>query len=328
MPKHGVTTFLEALESDCATFFDLVPDLLVCTDRGGNIMRVNRSFEQALGRTRAEMYGSALMQIVMADDLSRFIRAFRYPDPDNPETFRLLHKAHGVVTCRLLRWARRPSGRSFIVMRRAMNNEIDHELRSAIAMMRTAIDVLSDIRDKLNTQGTPTPPARVLFGSPCSGVLNASNVWGLDWFDATGFAVVYPGGLHTGADLNRPSYLDSGANVFAAADGVVRFAGNVKGWQGDVVVIEHTLEDGAHVWTRYAHVTRDVGIAAGVSIKRGQVLGVIGDYNKDGVKGDHLHFDVCRIDLGVKPGDWPGSDKARVLRDYIEPAAWLRERSK
>lgn len=118
MPKHGVTTFLETFESDCATFFDLVPDLLVCTDSRGNVTRVNRSFERALGRTRAEMYGSALMQIVMVDDLLKFFRVFRHPDSDNPETFRLLHKDHGVVTCRLMRWVIRHD-RSFIVLRRA-----------------------------------------------------------------------------------------------------------------------------------------------------------------------------------------------------------------
>jgi len=205
-----------------------------------------------------------------------------------------------------------------------VSNEIDHELRSAIALMRTAIDVLTDIRAKLDAQNAP----RLLFGSPCSGVLGASNIWGLDWFNATEFAAAYSGGLHTGVDLNRPNYADSGANVFAAADGVVRFAGSVKGWQGDVVTIEHALEDGAHVWTRYAHITRDTGIVAGLAIKRGQVLGIIADYNRDGPKGDHVHFDVALIDLGAKPGDWPGQDKARLLRDYIDPAKLLLERSK
>lgn len=201
-------------------------------------------------------------------------------------------------------------------------NQID----AMIAQLRVVIDELIDMKKAQQT--------RVLFGSPVTGKIIgvAGNPYGGDWFDATGFAKLYNAsgvaGYHTGVDLNRPDYLDSGANVFAPADGAVRFAGIVKGWQGDVVVIEHTLEDGAHVWTRCAHITRDAGIVAGMPIGRGQLIGVIADYNHDGPKGDHLHFDICRIDLGARPGDWPGQDKARVLANYIDPAAWLLERSR
>lgn len=77
---------------------------------------MNRSFEQALGYMRAEMYGKGLMSVVMSDDLLKFIQAFTR-DKDR-EPFRLLHKDHGVVTCRLMRWSVRHE-RSFIVMRRA-----------------------------------------------------------------------------------------------------------------------------------------------------------------------------------------------------------------
>lgn len=208
-----------------------------------------------------------------------------------------------------------------------MTNGLDHKLKALKALAQALMDSIDDAIGSL----APTP--RVLFCSPVSGKIIGipGNPYGGDWFEATGFAKLYntsgASGYHTGNDLNRPNYLDSGANVFAPADGVVRFAGTVKGWQGDVVVIEHTLEDGARVWTRCAHITRDAGLVAWLSIKRGQLLGVIADYNRDGQKGDHLHFDVARIDLGAKPGDWPGQDKARLLRDYIDPAAWLLERS-
>ena len=59
---------------------------------------------------------------------------------------------------------------------------------------------------------------------------------------------------------------------------------------------------------------------------RGTQIGVIADYNQNGPKGDHLHYDVARrIDLGKKPADWPGIDQARVLRDYINPLEWHTE---
>ena len=32
-----------------------------------------------------------------------------------------------------------------------------------------------------------------------------------------------------------------------------------------------------------------------------------------------MHFDAARIDLGVKPTDWPGADLSRLLRDYYDP---------
>lgn len=193
---------------------------------------------------------------------------------------------------------------------------MNHAIDAMKAQLRVVIDELEDLK-KAQT------PARLVFGSPCSGVLNASNVWGLDWFDATGFAVVYPGGLHTGADLNRPNYTDSNQPVFAAADGQVVFAGTVKGWQGQVVVLKHWLEDGQVVWTRYAHI-RDVCQAE--AVRRGDVIGYIADYNVDGPRGDHLHFDIARIDLGERPGDWPGMDRERLMKAYLNPVEWLKAR--
>ena len=195
---------------------------------------------------------------------------------------------------------------------------------SAIAVLKTAIDVLTDVRARIGAT------ARVVFVSPVTGQVGTANCpYGGDWFDATGYARLYnssgTAGYHSGADLNRPNYRDSGAAVFAAAAGRVVFDGRVPGWQGEVVVIEHRLEDGAFIWTRYAHIVRNLTMVNG-QVERGQSLGVIADYNLDGAKGDHLHFDVARIDLGARPGDWPGMDRARLLADYIDPAAWLLER--
>jgi murein DD-endopeptidase MepM/ murein hydrolase activator NlpD len=173
-----------------------------------------------------------------------------------------------------------------------------------------------------------TPPARLLFAPPTTGVKSSTpNVWGLDWFDATGYTVPYGdlGHYHTGADLNRPNFADAGSQIHAAANGRVVFSGTVPAWQGQVVVVKHLLEDGAFVWTRYAHI-RDV-VPIGQVVKRGDRLGVIADYTPAGVKGDHLHFDIARINLGEKPGDWPGKDKARVISDYIEPVQWLKDRA-
>lgn len=196
----------------------------------------------------------------------------------------------------------------------------------AQSLAQQTAQVLANARE----MGQPAP-ARVLFGSPVTGQIEpAVTPWGGDWFDATGFAVRYTAtgtpAFHTGADLNRPNYADSGAPVYAAADGLVVFNGIVPGWQGEVVVVGHTLEDGSKVWTRYAHIIRVSTFKS--EVKRGEVIGTIADYAPKGPSGDHLHFDVARIDLGAKPGDWPGLDIERLKRDYLEPAVWIRERGR
>lgn len=148
-----------------------------------------------------------------------------------------------------------------------------------------------------------------------------ANAWSGGWWDATGFANYYTAvrpSYHTGADLNSGNGADLGQPVFASADGVVVFAGAVKDWQGEMIVIAH--KDG--VWTRYAHM-QNLRVAKGQRVDRGQQIGEIGDYKPVGAAADHLHFDVAKIDLGVTPGDWPGLDLARLKRDYVDPKAWI-----
>lgn len=178
-------------------------------------------------------------------------------------------------------------------------------------------------------------PARLLFGSPVTGQIETGeNVWGVTdgraWWDASPFGKLYgdKGHYHPAADLNLDGFRDAGRPVYAAADGVVRYAGKVSGWQGEVVVIEHVLEDGLHVWTQYAHIDRAQDVVEGLTVKRGAVLGHIADYTPKGPSGDHLHYAVARIDLGKNPGDWPGSDLARVKSDYFRTADFQRARSR
>lgn len=202
-------------------------------------------------------------------------------------------------------------------------------LSEAIALINTATAQVQHACDVLaGMAGTGAkPPERLLFCSPVTGKIELLTPWGGDWFDATGYATYYTASgapaYHTGCDLNRPNFADSGASVYAAADGEVVFSGEVKGWQGQVVIIRHRLESGELVWTRYAHVDR---AAQPSHVQRGDMIAVIADYNKDGAKGDHLHFDIAWLDLGDVPGDWPGLDVERLKRNYIDPDKWLRER--
>jgi murein DD-endopeptidase MepM/ murein hydrolase activator NlpD len=98
-------------------------------------------------------------------------------------------------------------------------------------------------------------------------------------------------GFHTGVDLTA----HSGAPVFAAAAGSVKFVGAMSGY-GRNVVIDHG--DGYTTW--YAHLSRFVnGLHPGDQIAQGQRIGSVG---RTGVAtGPHLHFEVRMNDQPVDP---------------------------
>lgn len=173
---------------------------------------------------------------------------------------------------------------------------------------------------------------RVIFDSPVGTAAEraGAKLWPGAWYDATGYAKRYeikPGvwHYHTGADLNLPGYADVKAPVYAAADGEVVFVGVGTGTWGKLVVIKHTLEDGSQVWSRHAHLG-DWQVAMKQRIKRGEQIGIVGDFAPVGPPGDHHHFDIAKIDLGAKPSDWPGADLQRVIRDYHPPLEFIEAR--
>lgn len=155
-------------------------------------------------------------------------------------------------------------------------------------------------------------------------------IWPGQWFDATGYATWYeirPGvtQAHTGSDLNLNSPTwdsDRGMPVHAASDGVVTYARLVPSpstW-GRLVVIDH----GHGVCTRYAHMATML-VSEGDTVACGDIIGTIGGAAYG--LANHLHFDISvNGRLLTHPTDWPGTDRARVLRDYADPKAFLAER--
>lgn len=138
------------------------------------------------------------------------------------------------------------------------------------------------------------------------------------WIAATEYAQHYNAtgkwAYHTGLDmnLNTPKFdADAHSPVYAAGDGQIVFAGKLAVW-GMVICIQHD----ATMWTRYAH-GESLQVQAKQWVRRGDQLCRVG--NADGRYPYHLHYDMARIDLKKKPGDWPGNDLQRVLRDYYSP---------
>lgn len=95
--------------------------------------------------------------------------------------------------------------------------------------------------------------------------------------------------MHRGLDFKGPT----GSDIYAAADGVVKFVGR-KGGYGNTVEIRH----GNGVITRYAHMSR-FNAKVGDQVSAGDRIGAIGSTGRS--TGPHLHFEVRINDRAVNP---------------------------
>jgi murein DD-endopeptidase MepM/ murein hydrolase activator NlpD len=85
---------------------------------------------------------------------------------------------------------------------------------------------------------------------------------------------------HDGLDLRARH----GDPIFAARDGVVRFAGTMRGY-GMTVIVDH----GGGVSSLYAHASA-IYVRAGERVERGAVIGAVGATGN--ATGPHLHFEI------------------------------------
>lgn len=138
-----------------------------------------------------------------------------------------------------------------------------------------------------------------------------------------------PPAEHPGLDLNLVGTAgneDLGYPVVAIADGVVAAARTYPVW-GNIVLIEHP-ELAEHLGmpylaSQYAHLAH-MCVAPGQRVWAGEPVGSIGRGDRRRPYLAHLHFEVRRAKL---PADnWYASDKAAILRDYLDPAVFLAER--
>lgn len=164
-----------------------------------------------------------------------------------------------------------------------------------------------------------TPPER-----------QGEKVWPEGWTDAAPYAQLYLVGTpreayHTGADLNYGSpYEDKALPVYAPASGIVIFAAWLRPW-GNLVVIRHDplrTPTGRVVYTRFGHV-QALRVKVGDRVRRGDQIAEIGDGG--GAYIPHLHYDISGTHvLATNPGDWPGKDLKRLLKDYLDPLDFTR----
>lgn len=105
---------------------------------------------------------------------------------------------------------------------------------------------------------------------------------------------------HRGVDLGAAA----GAEIVAAADGVVRRSG-ARGGYGQTVEIDH----GAGITTLYAHAS-ELLVAEGETVRKGQPIAKVGDTGR--ATGPHLHFELRVRDRPVDP--------VRALKAYGQRA--------
>lgn len=114
--------------------------------------------------------------------------------------------------------------------------------------------------------------------------------------------------FHAGLDFRGPT----GAPIYSAAKGTVRFVGIRPGY-GKSVEVDH----GNGLMTRYAHMS---GFRAriGQPVQAGEVIGLIGNTGRS--TGPHLHFEVRIHDRPVNPRPFLEA-ATRVLENSHNPQA-------
>jgi len=96
--------------------------------------------------------------------------------------------------------------------------------------------------------------------------------------------------FHAGLDFTAPQ----GTPIYATADGVVKTAGFSDGGYGNHVVINH----GYGYETLYGHMYR-VKVRAGKTVKRGDLIGYVGNTGKS--TGPHCHYEVHKYGQKLDP---------------------------
>ena len=160
------------------------------------------------------------------------------------------------------------------------------------------------------------------------------NMYSSDLFDASNGSDART--VHVGIDIGGPV----GTKVHAFADGVVHSAGHDPEWgdYGHVIVVEHELptslssnpsgdddeSPSGKVYALYGHLDAGSirGKKPGKRIKKGQVIGKMGDLKDNGGWYDpHVHFQLSTNPPPTHdlPGVVSAADRPKALVEYPDP---------
>lgn len=150
-------------------------------------------------------------------------------------------------------------------------------LKSQAGELETQMQALTSFFEEQSLLLSSTPSIW-----PTSGYLSCGYGWRIDPFTKKN-------DFHQGLDISAPM----GEPIVAPASGVVTLAGP-KGGYGNILAIDHDFG----YQTRFGHLSR-FAVRPGQSVKRGQVVGYVGNTGKS--TGPHLHYEVWVHDEAVNP---------------------------
>lgn len=120
--------------------------------------------------------------------------------------------------------------------------------------------------------------------------------------------------IHLGIDL----WCSVNTNVLSILDGRIHSFKNNKNYgdYGPTIIIEHKLQ-GETLYSLYGHLSASSieNLKIGQEVKRGEVIGSLGNASVNGDYAPHLHFQLIK-DLQGNAGDYPGVSSLDDLEFY------------
>lgn len=126
--------------------------------------------------------------------------------------------------------------------------------------------------------------------------------------------------VHMGIDIGTPIHTP----IHAFWEGTIFAFGwnEAEGDYGHVIVTEHTLQ-GVRLWALYGHLSAAsiTGKHVGKRIRRGEVLGSVGDEHENGGWPPHLHFQLSYVQPTTHdmPGVVSPKERLEALEKYPDP---------
>lgn len=147
---------------------------------------------------------------------------------------------------------------------------------------------------------------------------------------------IYKSDLFKNEDENRSFHLGIDVNtnvdekIFAPLDSTIHsFNNNNKpGDYGPTIILEHNF-DGIIFYTLYGHLSEEslIGLYERKEIKKGDLIGYVGNSEVNGGWTPHLHFQLI-LDMMGKKGDFPGvckpSEKEKWMKICPDPNLILK----
>jgi murein DD-endopeptidase MepM/ murein hydrolase activator NlpD len=277
MEENGIISYIELI-FDSVSFSDLLARL----DFIGDIMRADESMYAALQRTR---FDTAQAKAELEETREELEAEKLILEEMEAELQEQLEEAHALI---LQMEADIDSAMELRAQAIAEEDRVQKEINAASEELRRQQREERErlARERANRQPVSTPTNWVTGTGelmwPTSGPVTSA-------YGTRRHPVFGDMRFHGGIDIGAPH----GQNVFASDSGTV-ITSTYNSNYGNYVVIDH----GNGMTTLYAHLSSR-SVSNGVSVTRGQVIGLIGS---TGIStGPHLHFEVSVGGSRVNP---------------------------